>query len=309
MPKVSVVIICYNMQREVPRTVESFLPPYQTGLEAGDVEIIVLENGSPEPIPESVVAAWGPEVRYINVPDPLPSPASALNLGVELAQAPIVCPVIDGARMASPGLLQQGLSAMAAHPNSFVATVGFHLGSERQSISVLSGYNQAREDELLASIEWTKKGYRLFEIAATAGSAQGAWFGLISESNAPLLSKTVFERIGGFDPAFDFPGGGLVNLDFFRRAVRLSDVPYVMILGEGTFHQFHGGVTTSKSVREVEANGKTTFERYAAQYEAIRGEPFKVERRRPIYYGHFPPQAAKLSLKALRALVPDADEA
>lgn len=207
--------------------------------------------------------------------------------------------------MASPGLLQHALKALHDHPGGFVATVGFHLGSERQSLAALNGYNQAREDELLASAGWQKNGYRLFEIAATAGSAQAAWFGAISESNAPVLHKDTFDAIGGFDPAFDIPGGGLVNLDFFRRAVRDSNIPYVMVIGEGTFHQYHGGVTTSKSVREVEADGKTTFDRYAAQYEAIRGEPFKVEKRRPIVYGTIRPEAARLSLKALQILLPD----
>ena len=209
------------------------------------------------------------------------------------------------ASMASPGLLHHGLKALQDHPGGIVATVGFHLGSERQSLAALSGYNQAREDELLASINWQTRGYRLFEIAATAGSAGAAWFGAISESNAPLLGKDTYDALGGFDPAFDIPGGGLVNLDFFRRAVRDQTIPYVMLIGEGTFHQFHGGVTTSKSVREVEADGRTTFDRYAAQYEAIRGEPFKVEKRRPLVYGTLRPEAARLSIKALQTLLPD----
>lgn len=303
MPKVSVVIISYNMKREVPRTVQSFLPPYQTGLSDGDVEILVMENGSPDPIPEAIISSWGPSVRYVNVPDASPSPASALNLGVEMARAPVVCPVIDGARMASPGLLSRSLKALQDHPDAFVATVGFHLGSERQQIAALSGYNQDREDELLAAIDWPANGYKLFEIAATSGSAQGAWFGAISESNAPILTQSIYQKIGGYDPAFNIPGGGLVNLDFFRRAVRDPEIPYLMILGEGTFHQFHGGVTTSKSVRDVEADGQTTFQRYAAQYADIRGEPFKVERRRPIMYGTFRPEALKLSHKAMSDLL------
>ena len=303
MPKVSVVIISYNMKREVPRTVHSFLPPYQTGLSAGDVEILVMENGSPDPMPQDVISSWGPEVRYVKVPDASPSPADALNLGVEMARAPVVCPVIDGARMASPGLLSRSLKALQDHENAFVATVGFHLGAERQQIAALSGYDQAREDALLDSINWPENGYRLFEIAATSGSAQGAWFGAISESNAPILNKATYETIGGYDPAFNIPGGGLVNLDFFRRAVRDPGLPYLMILGEGTFHQFHGGVTTSKSVRDVESDGQTTFQRYAAQYAEIRGEPFRVERRRPVMYGTFRPEALKLSHKAMTDLL------
>ncbi|MBU2605852.1 MAG: glycosyltransferase [Alphaproteobacteria bacterium] len=301
MPKVSVIIIAYNMAREVPRTVQSFLPPYQEKLEAGDVEILVMENGSSSPIPETVRSGWPPAVRYINVPSPSASPAAALNLGVDMASAPVVVPVIDGARMASPGLLHNGLSVLRQEPDAFVGTTGFHLGSQRQPIAVLSGYNQQVEDELLASIGWPKQGYRLFEICSPGGSAGGAWFGGASESNAPLLLKARYLELGGFDPAFDIPGGGLVNLDFYERAVT-SGKPYYMLVGEGTFHQIHGGVTTSKSVREVEADGRTTFQRYTDQYEAIRSRPWKIPQRLPILYGIHRPQCSKISLAALKSI-------
>lgn len=303
MPRISVIVVCYNMAREVPRTVRSFLPPYQGGLRQDDVEVIVLENGSPKPIPENIRASWPPAVRYINVPDPLPSPASALNLGVRLARAPIVCPVIDGARMASPGLLLHGLTIQESHPGAFVASVGFHLGQERQQIAVLKGYNQDLEDELLASVDWETNGYRLFEIAATAGSAKGAWFGSISESNAPILTKAFYESIKGFDTAFKTPGGGLVNLDFFNRCVSAPDTPYFLLLGEGTFHQFHGGVTTSKSVRDVEEDGRTTFARYAEEYHRIRGKTFGTVVATPKLYGNFRSECCLIAQSGLNHIL------
>lgn len=266
-----------------------------------------MENGSPDPLPESVISSWGPEVRYVKVPNASPSPAGALNLGVRMARAPIVCPVIDGARMASPGLLSMGLKALKDHPGAFVASVGFHLGSERQQIAVLSGYNQAIEDGLLAEIDWQQNGYRLFEIAATAGSAKGGWFSTISESNAPLLSKETYEQVGGYNTAFDIPGGGLVNLDFFREVMKNPTIPYILLCGEGTFHQYHGGVTTSRTVRDVEADGRTTFERYANQYQAIRGEKFELTKRRPTVYGTLRPETWQLSHKALGDLLKERD--
>lgn len=294
MPKISILIICYNMRREVPRTVQSFLPPYQQGVDAGDVEVIVLENGSPEPLLESTIAEWGSSVRYVKVPNPSPSPAHALNLGVKLARAPVVCPVIDGARMASPGLLKFGLKALEDHPGAFVTSVGFHLGFERQSISAVKGYDQAEEDRLLEQIDWLNNGYSLFKIAATAGSAQAGWFGTVSESNAPIMTKQTYDQIGGFDPAFDIPGGGLVNLDFFKRVMDDSTIPHLMILGEGTFHQFHGGVTTSKADNDIEEDGRTAWKRYTDQYHSIRGKPFSVVRKLPILYGTLRPEMIKL---------------
>lgn len=299
MYKVSVIIVCYNMAREVPRTVHSFLPPYQLDVEAGDVEIIVVENGSIAPIPPSIVAGWPANVRYHRILDAHPSPASALNIGAAISTAPVICPVIDGARMASPGLLRSALTALSMRPDGFVASVGFHLGQKRQQDAVLEGYNQTVEDGLLDSIGWPRDGYRLFEICATAGSGKTAWFGPMAESNAPFLSRELYEELGGFDERYDFPGGGLVNLDFFNRAVEKVDRPYFVLLGEGTFHQFHGGVTTSRHVNQPEADGETTWSKYARQFEEIRGRPYWTPTRRPVLIGEFPKQAAQVGRNAL----------
>lgn len=304
MFKISVIIISYNMPREVPRTVQSFMPPYQLGVAAGDVEIIVIENGSSSPVPASVIAGWPEYVRYHPIRDARPSPASALNVGAAISGAPIICPVIDGARMASPGLLRSALSALAMAPEGFVASVGFHLGHKRQQEAVLEGYNQSVEDRLLESISWPDDGYRLFEICATAGSGKAAWFGPIAESNAPVLSREMFEALGGFDERFDIPGGGLVNLDFFNRALEMVWRPYFMTLGEGTFHQFHGGVTTSRNVSEPETDGESTWSKYARQYAEIRAKPYATPIRRPLLIGEFPTEAARIGRDALNHLLP-----
>ena len=298
-PRVSIVIISYNMAREVPRTVLSFLPPHQRHIQNEDVEIIVLENGSSVPIPNEVRSSWPDNVRYIEVEDPKPSPAYALNYGVSLARGDIVCPVIDGARMASPGLVSTALRALEYSEQVFVASIGLHLGSKLQQHAVNEGYNQQVEDELISSINWPDDGYRLFEICAPAGSSSSAWFGAIAESNAPFLRKSLYESIGGYDERFDIPGGGLVNLDFLSRLTRRSDADYFLVAGEATFHQFHGGVTTSRHVQLQEPDGETTWEKYAGQYANIRGEPYQHPTRRPTLFGSFPPEAARLAARVL----------
>lgn len=298
-PKVSIVIICYNMAREVPRTVRSFLPPYQKDLQPEDIEIIVLENGSSQPVAEDIRMSWPGNVKYIQIEDPKPSPAHALNYGVKIARAPIVCPVIDGARMASPGLLSSALKALQISDQAFAATIGYHLGSKLQQEAVNEGYNQEVEDELIRSINWPEDGYRLFEICAPGGSSRSAWFGTISESNAPFLRKSLYESLGGYDERFDIPGGGLVNLDFLNRALERSDIDYMLIVGEATFHQFHGGVTTSRHVQLKEADGETTWSKYARQYEAIRGKRYGHPARRPILFGSFPPAASTIAKRGL----------
>ena len=49
-PLVSIVVVGFDMARELPRTVRSFLPPYQRGVGADQIQIIIADNGSAEPV-------------------------------------------------------------------------------------------------------------------------------------------------------------------------------------------------------------------------------------------------------------------
>jgi glycosyltransferase involved in cell wall biosynthesis len=212
MPKeLSVIIAVWDMAREAPRTLASFLPPYQT---LGPDEIIVVDNGSPTPL---ALPAQSPCVRYIYLDDAPASPGHAVNVGVDVARGRYVCIVIDGARLVSPGLVRAGLEVCRIFPNPLVSSVAFHLGPEPQQISTLKGYGTAAEDALLAGIGWPSDGYRLFEIACFATSNRSGWFSDFTESNCLFLRRDVFHALGGMDERFALPGGGLVNLDFFRR--------------------------------------------------------------------------------------------
>lgn len=302
-PKISVVIIAYNMSREVPRTVQSFMPGYQRGLETGDVEIIIVENGSDRPVSAAMRTSWPSSVRYHIVEQASPSPAAALNLGVQLAAADLVRPVIDGARMASPGLLSQALRAYGLFDDPFIATLGCHLGHKLQQQAAAEGYDQQVEDALLDSIAWPADGYRLFDIACVGGSGKSAWLGFLSESNAPVLSKSLYDALGGYDERFDTPGGGLVNLDFFNRAVSARPHEYVLLAGEATFHQYHGGVTTTRPVRAPDPEtGISKWDIFEAQYRRLRGEAWDKPRIKPILFGQMSGPAERLLQRALNDL-------
>ena len=86
---------------------------------------------------------------------------------------------------------------------------------------------------------------------------------------------------------FDQIGGGLVNLDFYKRACELPGVGHVVLLGEGTFHQFHGGVTTGGVERRARA---ALLEDFQKQYEQLRGSAFEPPDSTPIYLGEIPSQ-------------------
>jgi hypothetical protein len=215
------------------------------------------------------------------------SPADAVNLGVDLARSENIAISIDGARILSPGILRYSLMAFRAFASPFVCTLGWHLGDEVQNISVEKGYCQTVEDQLLASVDWQTNGYALFSMSALALSSRDGWFSSIAETNCFAIAKEAFLRLGGFCNGFQIAGGGLVNLDFFASVCEASYLEPVVLLGEGTFHQFHGGVATNVPMAEH------PWPAFAEEYARVRGRAYTPPEFNPHYLGHFPAEARR----------------
>ena len=86
-------------------------------------------------------------------------------------------------------------------------------------------------------------GTSLFDIGQFIGEKD--WLDRLYESNCLFVPRSLLERYGAFDEAFDMPGGGYANLDLFERLEAAADVTTVSVIGEATFHQVHGGITTN----------------------------------------------------------------
>ncbi|WP_374275205.1 glycosyltransferase family 2 protein [Brevundimonas sp.] len=285
-PRLSIVVVGYDMARELPRTIQSLSPPYQQGVEAGDIEIIVADNGSPTPVrPEDFDVAA--PVIVIRVDDGGVSPCVAINRAAAMARGELIAVMIDGARMASPGLVATALEAMRLDPRAFVATVGFHLGPDLQQRSVLAGYDRAVEDRLLADIAWPADGYRLFEISTLAGSYRDGAGGPPMETTFFVMGRDRFLALGGFDERFEQPGGGLANFDFFARALADRTTPFLMLVGEGTFHQLHHGASTQAGGvrRKVSHGGPRLAQLFADEYRRLTGADHEKPTRAPTLYG------------------------
>ncbi|MBV9080614.1 MAG: glycosyltransferase family 2 protein, partial [Elusimicrobia bacterium] len=193
-PSVSVVVIVHDMAREAPRTLRSLSPAYQQHLAADDYEIIVIDNGSTVPLDVGTVTEIASNARLIRLEPAPPSPAAAINRGLAEARGDVIGVMVDGARLATPGLLHFARHGAALYETAIVATLGWYLGSDLQGWAVQSGYDAAREDALLASIAWPEDGYRLFEIGTMDESSVDGWFTPIAESNALFLRRSVWER-------------------------------------------------------------------------------------------------------------------
>jgi hypothetical protein len=281
----SVIVVVHDMRRELPRTLTSLSVPYQRGI--GDLthEVIVVDNGSPEPVTAGDLAGFdGPLVVHRMEPAP-PSPAAAANAGASLARGRNVGIILDGARMVSPGVLAGATRALSLHPRAVAATLAFHLGPDHQSRSVRNGYDAAVEDGLLQQIGWPSDGYRLFEIAALASSNREGFLAPLAESCCTFLPSALLHELGGFDERFDAPGGGLVNHDFFVRACDAPGTELFVLMGEGSFHQVHGGVSSNEP--------RDRWPEWHAQYVAIRGTEYRIPAKPACYLGYAHPAALR----------------
>lgn len=292
--QLSVIVIAYAMQREIPRTLQALARGYQTIGATLDYEVILVDNGSPQPL-EIDAADCDVPLILLRIDDAQPSPAQALNRAAALAQGDVLCLMIDGAHLLTPGVFEWALRSFTAFECPVVAVRYFYMGPGEQPETVLQGYSQSDEDTLMQRIHWPSHGYRLFEVGAplAGGAANVTWFNRMFESNCLFMTREHYLAVGGSDERFDLPGGGFLNLDLYKRALDAEGAVSVQLVGEGSFHQVHGGTTTNSEREAREAK----LASYREQYMALRGHGELLSDRPLQFLGHLPTQASKIHLR------------
>jgi cephalosporin hydroxylase len=286
--ELAVVVVVHNMRRAAARTLHSLSGSYQRDLDDLDYEVVVVENGSTrdERLGEEFVRSFGGQFRYIDLAEKAtPSPAGAINRGISASSADTLALMIDGAHVLTPGVLRFGMLALSTYAPAIATAKQWYVGPGQQPQTVAGGYDSEFEDRLFAQINWPTDGYRLFEIGHFIGDRD--WFDGEWESNCIFVPRALLEQVGGMDESFVAPGGGFVNLDFFERMVGTPGVTLVTLLGEGSFHQVHGGTTTNI------AEPDELIRSYDDQYAQLRGRRFQVPPQRAHYIGSLPPGARR----------------
>jgi cephalosporin hydroxylase len=292
-PDLSVVVVVHNMRREAPRALRSLSSGYQQGLNGRRYEVIVIENGSDpdQRLDDALVEGFGSHFRYVDMgTDATRSPVTAMNRGLRESKGRALALMIDGAHVLTPRVLHYGLAGLETYEPAVVATQSWYVGPGQQGDVMRAGYDQALEDALFERIGWPGDGYRLFEIGHFAGDRD--WFDGLWESNCLFAPRTLLEHVGGLDEAFAQPGGGFSNLDLYERLASSPDVHVVTILGEGSFHQLHGGTTTNQ---RDPLERRRRVRAYADHFSDLRGRAF-MGPEKPIHFvGGFHSDSAKRS--------------
>ncbi|MBD9679922.1 glycosyltransferase [Pseudomonas sp. PDM18] len=279
-PLLSIIVIAYDMPRQAFNTLLSLAPDYQQGVDSDDYEVILVENRSQRNMDAEAIARLPGNFRYYLRDEQGVSPAPSINFGIAQARGSFIGLMIDGARMVTPGVLHYALMALRMNEDALVVVPGYHLGEDEQQFHLSRGYSEDAERALLEKIDWRNQGYRLFEISCWSGANPNGFFQPFMECNCLFVSAQRLAEVGNADERFDMPGGGALNLFIYRALAVHPRTQLFMLAGEGSFHQLHGGVTTS------EVTGRDRIlELQKEQLCELLGEPFRSPTVEPILLG------------------------
>ena len=282
-PDLSIIVIVYDMPRQAMNTLLSLALPYQKNVSVDDYEVIVVENRSANHLDAVAVASLGPQFRYFLRDEQGVSPVPAVNFAFSQCRGKQIGLIIDGARMVTPRVIEYAMLGARISENALVMVPGYHLGERDQKFHLQTGHSEQLEISRLADMAWQDNGYRLFKWACWSSSNQRGYLQPMQECSALFCSADNFRRIGCADERFDQPGGGSINLYLYRKLGMLPDIQLFVLPGEGSFHQFHGGITTQE-LPEDDIR-RAVLKSFDTRLEEVWGSPFKALTREPILLG------------------------
>ena len=248
-----------------------------------DYEIILIDNGSAKILGDET-RTISPNLEYIYIPPnkSSPNPALAMNRAAALSRTPLLCLMIDGARMLTPGVLSWGIRLLELVPGAMVEVRGWHLGPKWQPESVAEGYNRTLNLSFSNRCVGGKTaiGFLIFRQPARKQN----WVSrarlrsrIVSSSAVHSLINSAGSTIATRNLAVDW------STSIFMRAQWPRRIMSGRFSGKA-FHQVHGGAATSLSLEGL----RLAAVRWDAESYRLRGPLLPVDPAKFILAGHIP---------------------
>ena len=153
--------------------------------------------------------------------------------------------MIDGAHVLTPGVLQFGLAGLRTYAPAIVATQQWYVGPGQQGDAMDDGYDQAYEDRLFDASTGRTPATGSSRSATSSAIATGST--ACGRATACSSRARCSSRSAASTRASRCRAAATRTSSSTSASARHPTSPSCTIIGEGSFHQVHGGVTTNQA--------------------------------------------------------------
>ncbi|MBD0693622.1 glycosyltransferase [Streptomyces sp. CBMA123] len=240
-PEITVVIPAHNRTRALQHCLASLR---RQTLDPGAFEIVVVDDGSDEPVGETVAQfADGDRIRLLRH-ERARGAGVARNTGAAAARGGLLV-LLDADCLCHPDLLRAHLDAQAGGP---VAVCGYGAGRELTPeawrLKLGADWDFSDPDAVFARLARTPSLHDpLTELLARPRPADWAFFWTLNAA----VPKSFFDLVGGFDTRFEVKG--IEDIELGYRLAR-AGLPTVFAPAAITLHQPHERDRNREVVRD-----------------------------------------------------------
>ncbi|KZR65040.1 glycosyltransferase family 2 protein [Prochlorococcus sp. MIT 1306] len=268
----SIIIGCYELTTQIERTIVSIHKALQRVPNITS-EIIIADNSLKAIIDTSKSKELNFVLReYGHLRQPI---HHIINDSVKYSKGNLLCVMIDGARLCSKGVFRKSLILFQHDPNCLIHIPNFQIGPVHQMYASEVDFGLKDEERLLIDLGWPNV-HSVDLIRASTLEEHAGLGPTIFESNCLLVSRRIWDKVGGYDERFLRMDGGFASADLLYRLSKVCSA-LLILKNEGSFHQLHGGSTTiSPKQTEIGLKDMTT------EYRQIKGFPVRRSFGKPV---------------------------
>jgi hypothetical protein len=217
-PHVSIVVVLRASTEHGDDSLHSLSAHHQRHVESEDYEIVIVEEGPLPAFGRERATAHGDNVRHFHAPE-----GASLDFLLERTRASLVGFVGVGPHLVTPRLVEHLLHAKKVSECPAVFVPEYRIGGGEKETAAA----------LLATVDWRRNGYALFDIGGFRDDAYGGFFGTTAATNTVFLSKEAWRGTPTARPVLlagegVFRIGAPDTLPFAPSSVKLLEAPLII---------------------------------------------------------------------------------